>query len=81
MATYDVALWLMPRSPWPEWWADGVEAAASSDAALLVLRREAVSRVWKVAVRLPDGTIRRWYNVRLSAQAVSEQGDNHAASL
>jgi len=76
MATYDVALWLMPRSPWPEWFADGVEAAASYDAALLVMRCEQIARVWKVAVRLPDGTIRRWYNVRVSLLEVEhvEQG-------
>jgi hypothetical protein len=60
---YDVALWLFWPSLFPEYIAI-IEAPDPLSAVFVLMESCEVSRVSLAAVRLPDGSLRRWFGVR-----------------
>ena len=65
---YDVALWLFWPSLFPEYIAI-IESSDPLSAVLVLMESCEVSRVSLAAVRLPDGSLRRWFGVRCSTRA------------
>jgi hypothetical protein len=60
---FDVALWLFWPSLFPEYIAI-IEAPDPLSAVFVLMESCEVYRVSLAAVRLPDGSLRRWFGVR-----------------
>jgi hypothetical protein len=67
---YDVALWLCWPSDFPEYVAF-VNASDPLEAVWLLMQEHDLAMVAKAAVQGPDGSIERWYGVRLDVSSIA----------